>query len=302
MKQMLFFAFAICSGTVMAQPKVISQATINTTTNVIAPEEEDVSVIQNQGQGQGGGGNMMFRNFGDGETKSITQVKNDLVKTVIKTDMGRSTIIRDNAAKKTTTLIEMMGNKTGFYVTDSEQVEMKKRMDSMMRSRSKDTSANSATRRVQTTAPAPVEISTTDETKKIAGYTCKKVYLISTRFLGIKDSATVWYTPDIKINNLSSTGGSGMSMGMMAMGGNSGGGTLSGLEKIDGFVMRYETKMRRNRTMVVEVTKVDLTKEISDKDFELPKDFEVKTMKEMGTMMGGGGGQGQPMIQMRRAD
>lgn len=300
MKQMLFFAFAICSGTVMAQPKVISQATINTTTNVIAPEEEDVSAIQNQGQGQGGGA-MMFRNFGDGETKSITQVKNDLVKTVIKTDMGRSTILRDNAAKKTTTLIEMMGNKTGFYVTDSEQVEMKKRMDSMMRSRSKDTSANSAARRVQTSAPAPVEISATDETKKIAGYTCKKVYLISTRFLGIKDSATVWYTPDFKINNLSSTGGSGMSMGMMAMGGNSGGGTLSGLEKIDGFVMRYETKMRRNRTMVVEVTKVDLAKEISDKDFELPKDFEVKTMKEMGSMMGGGG-QGQPMIQMRRAD
>ncbi len=288
MKQFIFFVMMVCACNAMAQPKIITQATINTTTTVTAPEEEDVTTIQNQGGG--GGGAAMFRNFGDGETKSVTQVKNEMVKTVMKSDMGRSTIIRNNGTKLTSLLIEMMGNKTGFYATDEEQADMRKRMDSMMQARTKD-SAAANTRRPQ--QAAPVEISYTDETKKIAGYTCKKAYLISTRFLGIKDTAIVWFTPDFKINNVTSTGG-GFSMGM----GNTAG-ALGGLEKIDGFVMRYETKMRRNRTMIVEVTKVDLAKEIADKDFDIPKDFEMKPMKEMRNMMGGGaGGQGnQIMIQ-----
>lgn len=285
MKHILFFAMAFCTGTAMAQPKIVSNATINTTTNVIAPEEEDVSNIQGQGQEGTRGGMMMFRNFGDGETKSVTQVKNDMVKTVIKTDMGRSTIIRDNAAKLTTTLIEMMGNKTGFYSTDDEQAAMRKSMDSMMQARSKDSA--STTKRGQDTST--VEVSYTEETKKIAGYNCKKAFLVTIRLLGlVKDTSIVWYTPEFKVKNVSSVGG-GFSMGM---GGSGGASTSNSMEKIDGFVMRYETKMRRNRTMIVEVTKIDLTKEIADKDFEIPKDFEVKPMKEMRSMIGGGGGQG----------
>lgn len=285
MKQILFFALAVCSGTAMAQPKIVSQATINTTTNVIAPEEEDVTSIQ----GQGGGGGM-FRNFGDGETKSVTQVKNDMVKTVIKSDMGRSTIIRNNETKLTTTLIEMMGNKTGFFVTDEEQAELRKSMDSMMQARSKDSAATQ--RRPQETPT--VEVSYTDETKKIAGYNCKKAYLVTTRLLGlVKDTAIVWYSPEFKVKNVSSVGG-GFSMGMGAAAT-----STNSMEKIDGFVMRYETKMRRNRTMIVEVTKVDLTKEIADKEFEIPKDFDVKPMKEMRNMMGGGQGN---QFQIRRAN
>ncbi len=285
MKQILFFALVACSVTAVAQPKIYSQAIINTTTNVIAPEDEDVTNIQ----GQGGGGGM-FRNFGDGETKSVTQVKNDMVKTVIKSDMGRSTIIRNNATKLTTTLIEMMGNKTGFFATDEEQAEMRKSMDSMMQARSKDSAATQ--RRPQETPT--VEVSYTEETKKIAGYNCKKAYLVTTRLLGlVKDTAIVWYSPEFKVKNISSVGG-GFSM---AMGGAAT--TTNSMEKIDGFVMGYETKMRRNRTMIVEVTKVDLTKEIADKEFEIPKDFEVKPMKEMRNMMGGGQGN---QFQIRRSN
>jgi hypothetical protein len=289
MKKILIFSIGIYSGTLMAQPKIITQATIQTTTNIIAPDEEDVANIQPQGGG--GGGAAMFRNFGDGETKSVTQVKNDMIKTVIKSDMGRSTIIRNNASKLTTTLLEMMGNKTGFYVTDEEQAALRKRMDSMMLARTKDSAANP--RRSQ--QEVPVEVSITDETKKIAGYNCKKAYLISTRFLGVKDTAIVWYTPEIKITNLTSTGG-GFNNGGMSMG-NSNSGNQGGLSQLDGFVMRYETKMRRNRLMIVEVTKIDLTKEIADKEFNIPKDFELKPMKEMGNMMGGGQGN---QFQIRR--
>lgn len=289
MKKILIFSIGIYSGSILAQPKIITQATIQTTTNIIAPDEEDVANIQ--AQGGGGGGAAMFRNFGDGETKSVTQVKNDMIKTVIKSDMGRSTIIRNNASKLTTTLLEMMGNKTGFYITDEEQAALRKRMDSMMLARTKDSASNP--RRSQ--QEVPVEVSITGDTKKMAGYNCKKAYLISTRFLGAKDTAIVWYTPEIKITNLTTTGAV-FNMGGMGMG-NSNSGNQGALSQLDGFVMRYETKMRRNRLMIVEVTKIDLTKEIADKEFEIPKDFEVKPMKEMGNMMGGP--QGNP-FQLRR--
>ncbi|MDB5201191.1 MAG: hypothetical protein JWQ27_600 [Ferruginibacter sp.] len=276
MKTVLFFSLLAVSSVAVAQPKLVNQAVISTTTNVIAPEEDELTNVQN-GPGNGGGGMAMFRNFGDGETKSTTYLKNNMVKTVMKSDMGRSTILRDNDKKLTTTLIEMMGNKTGFYITDAEQAEMRKRMDSMMQARR---ATDSAQTRRSTPAANNTEVVYTEQAKKIAGYNCKKAYVVTTRFLG-KDSMAVWYTPDIKLNNISSTGG-------MSGFGNMGGAT--GLDKIDGFVMQYEMNMPRGRKMTVEVTKVDTGKEVADKEFEIPKDFEVKPMKEMQNMMGGGRG------------
>ena len=284
MKLFLSILFTVLTTALVAQPSLVKQATINTTTNVIAPEEEDVQNLQNS-QGQGPGG-MNFRNMMDGETKFVTYLKNDLVKTQIKSEMGRSTIIRDNDKKLTTTIIEMMGNKMGFYITDAEQVEMQQKRDSMMRERrSKDTGA--AKRPVQPANYEPeINISYTTEIKKIAGYPCTKAYVITTRFLGRKDTAVVWYTPAFKLQSISSTGGfSGL--GMM---GNMMGGALNGFDKIDGFVMRYEANMPRGRRMEVEVTKVDLTSNINDKEFDLPKDIEIKPMKEMQGMFGGGRG------------
>jgi len=61
------------------------------------------------------------------------------------------------------------------------------------------------------------------------------------------------------------------------------------LDKIDGFLMRYEMKMRRGRRMEVEVTKVDLDAKIDDKEFEVPNDVEIKPMREMQNMFGGNG-------------
>ena len=281
-------AAVIYSGNLVAQPKLVSQATISTTTTVIAPEEEDVANIQPQG---GGEGRMNFRNFADGETKSTTYLKNDLVKTVMKSDMGRSTTIRDNGKKLTTTLIEMMGNKTGFYATDEEQAAVRKRMDSMMQATRTSTDTNNARRR-ERPAEVPAEIVYTEETKKIAGYNCKKAYIVNTRFMGIKDSSVIWYTPEIKLQNISSTGG------FSAFGNLGASNSSNALAKVDGFVMRQESRMGRGRSMVIEVTKVDLAKEIADKEFEIPKDFDVKPMKEMQNMMQGGGGPGRTIIRM----
>lgn len=281
MKTLFTVSFLLTTAILFAQPTIVKQAIVNTTTNIIAPEEEDVQNIQGQGSGAG----MNFRNMMDGEMKFTTYLKNDLVKTIIKTEMGRSTIIRNNEKKLTTTLIEMMGNKMGFYATDEEMADMQKKRDSMMQARRKKDS--SAPQAPAVTTEKTIDISYTEDTKKIAGYVCKKAYVITTGLLGLKDTAVVWYTPEFKLLNVLSTGG--MS-GFGNMGTN-----LGGLDKIDGFVMRYEMNMRRNRRMEVEVTKVDFKKEIEDKEFEVPKDFDLKPMKDMQGMFGGQGG-----FQMRR--
>lgn len=287
MKKMLLIVSVVYSGGLMAQQKLVTQAIVNTTTTIVSPDNnEDVGSIQPQGEGR-----MAFR-IADGEIKSVTYLKNDLVKTVTNLDMGRSTIIRDNAKKVTTTLMEMMGNKTGYYATDEEQAETRKRVDSMMQATVK--SGDTTARRLARPGDAPTEIVYTEETKKIAGYLCKKAYLVTTRFLGAKDSAVVWYNPDIKLQNITSTGGSGM-------GNIFGGSSNSGLSKIDGFVMEYHTKMGRGRTMTIQVTKLDTGKDIADKEFDIPKDFEVKPMKEMQNMIQGSrgpGGENRTIIRM----
>lgn len=268
----------------IAQPREISQAIIYTTTNVIAPEDEEQPAFQ--GQEQRGG--FSFRNFGDGETKSTTYLKGQKTKTILKSEMGRSMIIRDNDAKLTTTLMEIMGNKMGFYATDEDQARMMKQMDSIRQARRK----NDSSRNVQPVPvnENPVELVQAAETKKIAGYVCNKAYIVTTRLLGIKDSVTVWYSPEIKLNNLTSTGGlSGF--------GNMVNSNAKGFSMINGFVMGYEMAMRRNRKMEVYVTKIELDKEIADKEFDVPKDYDVKPISEMQSMMGGQGG---PGMQFRR--
>jgi hypothetical protein len=292
MKKIFLLASVFAATELIAQPKLVNQAIVSTTTTIVAPDDAtDVTQLQNQS----GDGRMMMRNFGDGETKSTTYLKDDMVKTVIKTDMGRSTIIRDNNAKKTTTLIEMMGNKTGFYQTDEEAAAMRKQMDSMMRARSKDT----GTRANRPASDPQVDIVDAGDSKKIAGYTAKKAWVISTRLLGIRDTSVVWYTPEIKMNNLNNTGGLSA---FGSFGGGAGAG-MAALSKIDGFVLRYETKMRNNRSMTVEVTKIETGKEIAAKEFDIPKDFDVKPMKDMQNIrmgQGGPGGQGERMIMIRQ--
>ena len=57
--------------------------------------------------------------------------------------------------------------------------------------------------------------------------------------------------------------------------------------------MEYERNMGRGRKMTVQVTKLVIDKDVNDKEFEIPKDIEVKPMKDM---QGSGGG---PVFQMR---
>jgi GLPGLI family protein len=278
MKLTLIFAACISAITAIAQPKIVTQAIISTSTNVIAPDDdEDVTQIQ----GGNGGGGFNFRTMMDGEIKSTTYIKGDLTKTDYKSEVVKGTMYRDNAKKTTISIYEMMGNKQGVSTTDADAEIMKNKMDSAREARAKtDTGENKP--RMRNVDPT-VTIAYLEDTKKIAGYNCKKAIVITDRVIR-KDSAIVWYTPEIKFSNVPSTGGMSGMGGMMAGRSNSGG---NGFEKIDGFVMQYDSKMPRGRTMEVKVTKIVIDKEISDSEFNIPKDIEIKSMKEMG--QGGGG-------------
>ena len=185
MKKIITFFFFSSTIACYAQPKPVTQAIITTKTTIIAPDEDES--IPNATSSANGEEIRIIRFGGDGETKSTTWLKNDLVKTFSETEMGRTTIIRDNAKKVTSTIMEMMGKKMGFYATDEDQAVIRKRMDSMMKTRNEN--------EIQSLSPsAPKsEIIYIDETKKIAGYDCKKAFIVTTRSNGKKDSSLVWY-------------------------------------------------------------------------------------------------------------
>lgn len=273
----------------MAQPKIVTQAVITTKTTVISPEGEDDGAPPPP-PAPDGAEVRTFRFGGDGETKSVTTLKGDLVKTFTENEMSRTTVIRDNAKKATTTIMEMMGTKNGFYATDAEQEEMRKRMDSMIQARPQQGANNNAGMKVTST-----DFAYTEESKKIAGMVCKKAFLVTTRQNGTKDSTVVWYCPDFKLQGITSTGGMAASFGFNFGNRNS---SASGFNDLNGFPMQYEMKMQRGRKMIVEVTKLVLDKEIADKEFDVPKDVTLKSAKDMqdgnGRMqirIGGPGGQ-----------
>jgi hypothetical protein len=277
MKKIITLFFLSAAVAASAQTKVLDHGIITTKTTIIAPEADD-NIPGGPGGGEGGERRITMAFGGDGETKSVTTFKGTMVKTFTETEMSRSTVLRDNTKKITTTLMEMMGKKTGFYTTDEDQQQMAKRMDSMMQSRSQTAASFNNGNQVTGT-----EIAYADETKKIAGYACKKAFIIASKKNGTKDSTIVWYCPDFKLQGITSTGG-------MSGFGNFGRSTaLSGLDSLAGFPMQYEMKMNRGRKMIVEVTKINTEKEIADKEFDIPKDFEVKALKDMQNGNGGPG-------------
>lgn len=182
--------------------------------------------------------------------------------------------------------MEMMGRKSGFYATDEDQAQMRKRMDSMMQSRGgQNVSIGGGSN-----TPATYSVVYVDESKKIAGYACKKALIIAAR-KERTDTTIVWYCPDFKLQHLASTGGSAGGFG----GFNATSGP-TGMELLNGFPMQYERNMNRGRRMTVEVTKLVIDKDVADKEFEIPKDIEIKAMKDMQN-----GGMGGPGMQIRIA-
>ena len=94
MKRLVTLFCLLVSLAVYAQPKMLTQAIINTKTTIVSPEGDEAPA-QTITSGDGGETRIM-RFGGDGETKTTTWLKNDLLKTFSESEMGRTTVIRDN--------------------------------------------------------------------------------------------------------------------------------------------------------------------------------------------------------------
>lgn len=275
MKRLLLpLIIVACSIVSYSQQKIISQAIVKSKTEIVFPENTNRgSDGDGDGSGFGGGPRTM-------ESKTTIYFKGDLVKTYNETDFGNNTVIIDKKNKKTTTLIEAMGKKTGFYTTEEDEAEMRKNMERRMDSIRQARGQSAANQNNNT--PRDVEVTTTDETKKIAGYLCKKA-IVKTKTRGETNESIVWYTPDFKMTQGYPTGNTGSGFGGgrgMRMGG--GLGNVSAItEKIDGFIMGYEISRPNGFKMTMEVTKAEPGADISDNTFDIPKGYEIKSAKDM---------------------
>jgi hypothetical protein len=218
------------------------------------------------------------------ESSVTAYYRGDFSKIESQSDFGNNMVIIDHTQKKTTTLIEAMGRKTGFYSTEEDNEAMRARMDSARKQR-RDSLEKAG---IPVGEPRKPEIEYIEESKKIAGYTCKKALVKTRDQRGETNVTTVWYCPDFKIsqNFGSGSGGGGpMGRGMMMMG-------MNGLDQIAGFPMEISMERSNGMKMHTIVTNVKLDASIEDKVFEIPKGYDIKPLKDMQ------GGDGRVMFRM----
>ncbi|MGL6268910.1 MAG: DUF4412 domain-containing protein [Chitinophagaceae bacterium] len=281
MKYLLPVYLILTGFSIKAQVKVIDKAIIKMKTEITFPE--------NMGGNTPGEGDrvMMMGGAGGMEANTTLYHRGDMSKAESTSDFGNNIVITDKKNKKTTTLTEAMGRKFGFYSTEEDEKAMRARMDSSRNAR-RDSLEKAG---IPVAKPAKPEVEYTNETKTIAGYSCKKAILKSKNQRGEVNSTIVWYCPDFKMAEGFSFGG-GTGRGMMAMAG------INGLDQIEGFPMEYQMERNNGMKIHMTVTKVQLDAPIDDKVFEIPKGYDIKPMSEMqggdGRMMmriGSGGNQ-----------
>ena len=219
----------------------------------------------------------MGAGMGGLDLSSTIYFKGDMTKIESTSDFGNNITITDLKNKKTTTLMEMMGKKIGFYSTDADDKAMKARQDSIRAVKTdslKQLGINIA-------PPAAPEIVYLNETKKIAGYNCKKAIIKTRNRQGEVNESTVWYCPDFKMaEGFTMNAGGGMGRAMM--------GGLNGLDQVNGFPMEYEMQRSNGMKIHMVVTKLQTDVTIDEKTFDIPKGYDIKPMSEMQGPGGGG--------------
>lgn len=283
MKKISMLAFALFMMTIsIAQPKVIEKAIVKVKTEMTFPEN-----FGNGGGPGGGGEGGGFSMPRDMETNTTMYYTLDFMKVESISDFGNNIVITDRKNKKTTTLIEAMGRKTGFFSTDADAEAMKAKTDSMRQLKRDSLQVLGIS--FKDNKP---ELVYTEETKKISGVNCKKVIIKSKGQNGAVSENIVWYNPEFKMATISTAagntgGGFGGGRGMMSMVGG-----IAGLELIEGFPMEYEMVRGNGFKIHMTVMKVQPDASIDEKIFEIPKGFDLKPMSSMQ----GGQGEGMRMI------
>ncbi|MBX3241342.1 MAG: hypothetical protein KIT80_17665 [Chitinophagaceae bacterium] len=280
MRRFSFLFIGLLFSTVLFAQKVVERAIVKSVTEITFPQNNNNAP---------GGDDDAPRPFGGGmESTNTVYYRGDFIKTFNQTDFGNNTVIIDKKNNKTITIMEAMGRKTGYYSTPEDEELMRKRMDSLRQA------GGGANRQIQRREGEP-EIVETEETRKIAGYNCKKTIIRTKANNGEVNETIVWYTPDLKMPaeypqaGMSAPGG-GRGFAASFGGGSRGGGIgIPALNKINGFVMGYEMSRPNGFSMKMEVKKIEVDPEIKDKVFEVPKGTELKPISEMQNMFGPGG-------------
>jgi hypothetical protein len=257
-----------------AQPKIVERAIVKAKTEITFPEN---FTFGGPGGGPGGGGDGPPGGFTmprDMETTTTMTYSPDYMKIESMSDFGNNVIITDRKKKITTTLIEAMGRKTGFFTSDAEAEAQGRRQDSVRKAR-RDSLAELGLN-FKDNKP---ELIYSDETKKVSGYTCKKVTVRTVNQNGQVSENVIWYNPDFKIAEASTAasangggfGGPGGGRGRMSMMAG-----IPGLDQINGFPMEYESVRENGFKLHMIVLKVQVDPAIDEKTFEVPKGFDVK--------------------------
>lgn len=164
--------------------------------------------------------------------------KNDKSRVEMSMGMGMNqTMIFDNKARTMTMLMDMMGNKIAVKNTEEDIKKQKEKNGK------KDN-----------------KIEFTNETKQIAGYTCKKAKVTND-----EGSFDLYYTDDIVIKD---------------------GDWNSDFKDIKGFPMQYQ--MNQGKMQMTMTAKKVTAQAVEDKMFTVPADYKEKTPEELQKMFGGG--------------
>jgi GLPGLI family protein len=112
---------------------------------------------------------------------------------------------------------------------------------------------------------ADISVEVQDETKEIAGYTCKKA-LVTVKESGSEMVFTTYFTDEIGSSSLNANN--------------------PYFKDINGAMLEFEMDMGQGMRMKMEAISVD-KKKVADSEFEVPEGYVKKTAEEMQQMGGG---------------
>lgn len=167
--------------------------------------------------------------------------KGESIRGEMPTAMGNTITIANEKKKEFYVLMDMMGQKTAIKQTEED---IKKQQ---LEQEVKD-----------------IKVTTTTETKVIAGYTCKKA-IVTFKMKGEEEKIECYYTEELPmLGNKNSS---------------------PGFDQIKGFMMEYSLNMSGIK-MKMTATKVRAEK-VDDSQFVVPSGYTVKTIEDLKKMTGG---------------
>lgn len=258
---------AYTQPTPAVEPQLVKQAIITTQISVISTDDS-VNTSPKVIMGKHGKEVISVQTDDPAEMKSTTWYKEAMVRTEVEMGTKRVTTIRDNAAKKTTILTEESINTFsrtiistfGYYIEDDQLEAFIK----AMAAQTKDSAQ---------TAPS-VRIFYQDIEQEIANYPCRRAVVDVTDTQGNTERAIVWYNTLVKLEGLPVTGDP--AYGYLYLQPNK---KMDFFAQLKGFPMRYEMILSPGRTLVVEVLKLNIKKEIKDKVFRVPNTVKLVPLK-----------------------